>query len=437
MSIETELRTALARAADTEPFRPLYGPALRHRARNGRVRRLVLATAAATAAVVAVVAAVLFVPGPPSTVPAAGGYLSWPARGELAGDPRYTAAAFAGWDRSPLVEGHAPHTGMRVLYATMTAAFGPIAVLTGRDAEGERRVAVVTGSPYERTFPGAMSLVYDQAAPPVGTRALVLYSFEFPVPMVVVAEPDVATITYTGEARGGGREHGTLHGGGGAGWAARTTMYPEFFEGRTAQGRRRFKVGVHPHPSIDYAGSGPRSVGDFPRPAVPWYRPVGRLDRVDPAWSDKVAGAAAVRDGYPYGAATYQSLWARRLPDGTDLYANLVNYDDAKPAHLVVGTKVGGYVDLYVDRQYSHVDTIGSFAVVVRGVAHDWLVVVGRPGETPVSWAADGTAFTPLTLDANAAVVAVGRGAVTSAARVRFAAHGTTRTVPLDAVTPI
>lgn len=169
---ETDIRKLLEDEAVQADLRLLSGPALRAQiSRPARMRaRLVRpALVAATAAMVGLVA-LYVVPSiseraerrPP---PASADYSVWPIRGDLAADAGLLQTAVRAWDAAPIAVAERPHRDVRVLYAGTTDA-GRVVVLTGRNALGSPRWAVLASSATSRTpYRGRLRLLLDRPAP--------------------------------------------------------------------------------------------------------------------------------------------------------------------------------------------------------------------------------------------------------------------------------
>lgn len=451
MSIDTRLAEELARAAEPAGDRPLSGPAVRLHARR-RAQRLA-AGAVAAFVLLAGVAALPFVAsgGAARDVDVSGtvsgaGYLSWPARGDLAGDPAYETAAVRSWDSSTAVEAAGPHTEVRVLYAAGTD-LGPVVVVTGNDARGDRRVALLWGAPYERRFSGRLQLVADRAAPPPSdTRALTFWprtrAGDGPGPVVIVAEPSVNLLEW---APYDSRDRRPMTGSGGAAWAMTGGVSDVEVTG-SSEGRKRFSTRPSLGERLTYPPGGRRCdsvrcgglLSPELRPTVPWEPDREWFRPVDEAGWPAVREAVLARvDAQVRGQA---ALWTGRLPDETDVYATVVDAGD-EPPRLFVAARRDGYVEVLVDRAAPGRGDADAFAVVVRGETGDWLVFATGPGVTSVEYAPDGRTYGPVELRGGAMSMAYVRGGVPERARwrVRYSDDGVTGEYkgPLDAYGPL
>jgi hypothetical protein len=213
MRTEDAVRESLARAARLADPVPLSGldlreaGAVRPRARRAHPPRR---RTVALAAVVAALVALLVVPTVRSVrplPPASGTVDRWPARGDLAHDPVLADRAKAAWDAAPVLQQELPHRDVRVLLAT-TTPYGRFVMLSGRNALGHRRLAVVGDGP---PVPGPYAsrlLVYSDLPFPGGP--VLTYGIQRPRPrggqdplfVLVVAPPGTSRIEWKGDRRG-------------------------------------------------------------------------------------------------------------------------------------------------------------------------------------------------------------------------------------------
>lgn len=411
MATDLDVRTALRRAADEVAATAMSGPVIR--ARAGRRRRPPLWTVVAASTAVLVVAAVLVLPNAPGADrgrwaaftadyargrPSEGGYLNWPVRGDLAGEERFVVAARHAWDNSTLVGEPTEHQAVRPLLVTRTA-HGPLVVLTGVDTHGQQRIAMVRGVATERSFSGAMMVEYDRGAPPPSdTVALVLWTHRgraataHPLAVIgprFVARVDVQHLSLE-ESRvpldlgAGARSYGAD-----AGPIRRVA-------GFDSQGRQVFDLAVDGTPR-GHRQPGVLVVQTFPH--RPWPADATVLGPASDAGRAAVTDVVRLRTGAVDVGTEPSALWSAALPDGTEVYAEVVPLPFGGARVLVVA-RVGEFVDVYVDRG---LDTSTAqdpgFAAMVDGLAGRWLLVVANPEATSARLVTPKRAPEPLTLD--------------------------------------
>ncbi|MEV6931553.1 hypothetical protein AB0M46_44665 [Dactylosporangium sp. NPDC051485] len=152
---------------------PVPHEEIRHRTRRLRGRRRAggLAALAAAVAVVTIGVALVARPTPMPVTAADGPFLGWPVTGNATGTS-LLAEAVQVWD-STLASG--PHTDIHALLVERDPVLlGPVVVLEGRDAQGEPRLAILTGTADDRD---ALRLRADRPAPdPVTTRVVSMVS---------------------------------------------------------------------------------------------------------------------------------------------------------------------------------------------------------------------------------------------------------------------
>jgi hypothetical protein len=146
---------------------------IRRRTRRLRNRRRVGGLTAVAAAVAAVTVGVALAARPapmPVTTPD-GPFLGWPVTGNATGTG-LLAEAVRVWDDT---RASGPHTDVHPLLVDHDpAVLGPVVVLEGRDAQGEPRLAILTGSAQDRD---RLRLRADRPAPdPVTTRVVSMVS---------------------------------------------------------------------------------------------------------------------------------------------------------------------------------------------------------------------------------------------------------------------
>jgi hypothetical protein len=447
---DVRLSEALARAAEPAGDPPLSGAAVRRHARR-RAQRIATGTLAALV-LFAGLAALPFLgsggttPGSVSGTTAGAGYVSWPARGDLAGQAAYETAAVRAWDSSRAAEVRAPHTEVRVLYAAGTDA-GPVVVVTGVDREGERRVAMLWGAPFQRRFGGRLQLAADRAGPdPSRTRALTFWphtrSGNGPGPVVVVAEPSVTTLAWA--PYGTGDRH-PMTGSGGAAWTA-TGGASEVEVAGWAGGETRFATRPVLGESVTYLPATGRLCGTVRcggpapvtlAPAVTWSPDRAWFRPVDEAgWDDVTEVVLARVEGR---VESQTAVWTGRLPDDADVYATVVR--TAGESRFFVVSRFGGYVDVLLDRPAPAPADANAFAVVVPRVSGSWVLFATGPGVTSVEYSLEGGPYRPVDLHGGAASMVFQRDAVPDPFRwrVRYVADGVAREHegPLDSSGPL
>jgi hypothetical protein len=207
MSMEQRVRAALESRATQVPNDPMFGPALRQRASvRRRLRWRLTATAiAVTAAIVAVLVAVPAIARRGAAPPASSTVDGWPTRGDLAGDTALLAAAQVAWEAAPVYRAELPHRDVHVLLASNTE-WGRYVVITGRNARGHRRLAVLSDDPRDHApyrkrlrlrsdaeFPDGKMITYvSQRGTGETYRTLVL----------AVGPPDVTAMRWRGTSDG-------------------------------------------------------------------------------------------------------------------------------------------------------------------------------------------------------------------------------------------
>jgi hypothetical protein len=123
-----------------------------------------LAAAAAAAALIVGVVVVAH-HAPTGVPPAQGGPAAWPTRGSLASDAALIGAAISTWEAAPLPAAEQPPSQVHTLYAGSSVA-GDTVVLTGIDAQGQRRVVWLNTNPTDDTaFRHRLHLVADVLVP--------------------------------------------------------------------------------------------------------------------------------------------------------------------------------------------------------------------------------------------------------------------------------
>ncbi|GAA2331715.1 rod shape-determining protein MreC [Dactylosporangium salmoneum] len=153
---------------------PVPHEEIRHRTRRLRRWRRAGSLAAAAAVAVTVVTVSVALAARPTPMPVTapdGPFLGWPVTGNATGTG-LLAEAVQVWDST---RASGPHTDIHALLVDRDPVLlGPVVVLEGRDAQGEPRLAILTGTAEDRD---ALRLRADRPAPdPVTTRVVSMVS---------------------------------------------------------------------------------------------------------------------------------------------------------------------------------------------------------------------------------------------------------------------
>ncbi|HEU0131014.1 MAG TPA: hypothetical protein VFQ85_08495 [Mycobacteriales bacterium] len=377
MSVEQDLRGALARAAEEAGGERLSGLAVRRLAGARRRRRGAVVGAVALAAV----AALLVVPWRPAAPvpkdyaaagrPRAGGYLRWPARGSLTG-PLWVEAATSAWDADR--EAGTGHTEVRVLYGQ-----DDVAVVTGLDGRGRRRVALL------RVFARSEFAVMEDRPAPDPRRtvamAFVLRSYDRRrLGVVVVAEPGLAVITWS--ARGAGA--GVVATGDGAGYVA-TALADVTVTGYDTGRHVRWRI--VPRPAAAGADCPPPGCGApaVAPPTVPWPR--GAENEYETHARALEAAFLRLRERpQPYAITPVQQWFG--------VFVDVLRIGSGKPRLVVTSDDRHGprvYTTEYLNRS---LDQLPGVAVRIENGTR--VLVIPNPRVTEVEYAPDGRHFARL-----------------------------------------